>query len=75
MPLIINDKRTEGSPKFCIKCGGALKLGEFAYKQTMCWGCFEAICTMIAASAHTSEERHMALYLLDVTREAHGIRR
>ena len=25
----------------CIECGGELECGKFAYRQEMCWDCFE----------------------------------
>ena len=53
----------------CIHCEKPLKLGEFAYDQTMCWDCFEKRVQGIAKNAQTPEDAAMVIHLLVIAKE------
>lgn len=61
--------------KVCKVCNAPLMLGKFAYNQEVCWDCFEQQVLFIAEATSTPEAKEIVMHLLDVAREAHGIRR
>lgn len=50
----------------CIHCEKPLKLGEFAYHNKICWGCFKTKMISIAKDARSLEDTEMVLDLLNI---------
>lgn len=55
--------------EFCMGCGTRLVWGKFAYKQEICWDCFEQKVISIAMLTRDAEDRDIVLYLLNAQKE------
>lgn len=60
--------------EFCTGCGQRLAWGKFAYKQEICWECFEQQVLYITTQIKTVQNKEIVLHLLGVAKETHGIR-
>lgn len=59
--------------EFCMGCGTRLVWGKFAYKQEICWDCFENQVLRIASKLHAHQDREIVTYLLNVVEGFYNI--
>ena len=54
----------------CAKCGWKLAIGDFAYKQEICWECFKGMVRDISVrDAQTREDEELLEHMLSCMAE------
>ncbi|GHV42458.1 hypothetical protein FACS189490_11460 [Clostridia bacterium] len=56
----------------CSKCGKELKLGDFAYDQSVCYPCFKNEVDTIIAQIESEERKDILTWMLSVVTERYG---
>ena len=54
--------------EFCIGCGARLVWGKFAYKQELCWDCFEKKVNYITQDIKGADDVDIIKHLLNISK-------